>query len=158
MENPIFKKRKEHDLNILIESKYKVNIENTDKNIFYVRLEGPSDSLYKGGLWDIRIELPLEYPYKSPSIGFVNKIYHPNVDFASGTICLDVINETWSPMYSLFNIIDVFLPQLLIYPNPSDPLNIKASEEMLNNTKLFEENVKINIEKFAKNNISSIIY
>ena len=34
MENPIFKKRKQHDLNILIESKYKVNTENTDKNIF----------------------------------------------------------------------------------------------------------------------------
>ena len=158
MENPIFKKRKQHDLNILIESKYKVNTENTDKNIFYVRLDGPSDSLYKGGLWDIIIELPLEYPYKSPSIGFVNKIYHPNVDFASGTICLDVINETWSPMYSLFNIIDVFLPQLLTYPNPSDPLNIKASEEMLNNISLFEENIKINIEKYAKKNISSIKY
>ena len=45
------------------------------------------------------------------------------IKIRSGSVCLDVINQTWSPMYELINIFEIFLPQLLNYPNPTDPMN-----------------------------------
>lgn len=113
---------------------------------------------FAGGLWKIHVELPDQYPYKSPSIGFVNRIFHPNIDelqvsrsslvvkwltgFRSGSVCLDVINQTWSPMYDMVNIFEVFLPQLLRYPNPTDPLNGEAAALMMREPKSYESKVK----------------
>ncbi|CAL9137551.1 unnamed protein product, partial [Musa acuminata var. zebrina] len=135
-------KRREMDLMKLMISDYKVEMVNDGMQEFFVDFHGPNESLYQGGVWRVRVELPDAYPYKSPSIGFINKIYHPNVDEMSGSVCLDVINQTWSPMFDLVNVFEVFLPQLLLYPNPSDPLNGEAAALMMRDRPAYEQKVK----------------
>lgn len=61
---------------------------------------------------------------------------------SSGSVCLDVINQTWSPMYDMINIFEVFLPQLLRYPNPSDPLNGEAAAMLMRDPKNYENKVR----------------
>ncbi|KAH7528497.1 hypothetical protein FEM48_Zijuj05G0078400 [Ziziphus jujuba var. spinosa] len=149
-------KRREMDVMKLMMSDYTVETINDGLNEFNVEFHGPKESsvlflcLYEGGVWKIRVELPDAYPYKSPSIGFVNKIFHPNVDELSGSVCLDVINQSWSPMFDLLNVFEVFLPQLLLYPNPSDPLNGDAASLMMKDRKLYDQKVKEYCERYAK--------
>lgn len=138
------------DLMKLMMSDYKVEMMNDGMQEFYVDFHGPKDSLYEGGVWRIRVELPDSYPYKSPSIGFINKIYHPNVDEGSGSICLDVINQKWSPMFDLVNVFESFLPQLLLYPNPSDPMNGEAAALMMRDQAAYNLKVREYCEKYAK--------
>ncbi|XP_051129196.1 ubiquitin-conjugating enzyme E2-23 kDa-like isoform X2 [Andrographis paniculata] len=129
---------------------YKVDMINDGMQEFYVEFHGPKESPYQEGVWKVRVELPDAYPYKSPSIGFVNKIYHPNVDEMSGSVCLDVINQTWSPMFDLVNVFEVFLPQLLLYPNPSDPLNGEAAALMMRDRNAYDKKVTEHCKRYAK--------
>eukprot|EP00670_Eutreptiella_braarudii_P008631 CAMPEP_0174307596 /NCGR_PEP_ID=MMETSP0810-20121108/1218_1 /TAXON_ID=73025 ORGANISM="Eutreptiella gymnastica-like, Strain CCMP1594" /NCGR_SAMPLE_ID=MMETSP0810 /ASSEMBLY_ACC=CAM_ASM_000659 /LENGTH=203 /DNA_ID=CAMNT_0015414687 /DNA_START=74 /DNA_END=685 /DNA_ORIENTATION=+ len=143
-------KRREMDLMKLMMSDFEVTTCGDSCCEFWVKFHGPKDTPYQGGSWQIHVELPDNYPYKSPSIGFANRIFHPNVDEVSGSVCLDVINQTWSPMYDLLNVFEVFLPQLLSYPNPTDPMNGEAAALMIKDPQHYTERCREYVARFAR--------
>eukprot|EP00045_Choanoeca_perplexa_P005155 m.43833 g.43833 ORF g.43833 m.43833 type:complete len:187 (-) comp12963_c0_seq1:106-666(-) len=143
------RRRIESDVMKLMMTDHNVQLVGDSLVEFHVTLHGPKDSPYEGGIWKVHVSLPDAYPYKSPSVGFRNKIFHPNIDAASGSVCLDVINQTWTPMYELLNIFEIFLPQLLLYPNAADPLNGEAAALLLNRPEEYKKKVAEYVQQYA---------
>lgn len=116
---------------------------------FIVTIRGPEGTPFSDGMFRVRVYLPKEFPFKSPSIGFITKIFHPNIDETSGSVCLDVLNQVWSPLYDVLNIIEIFLPQLLLYPNAEDPLNPEAGKLYLSSREAYEKRALEYVKKYA---------
>ena len=150
MSSPISGKRRiDTDVIRLIESKHHVTVKSNSLNELLVKFYGPKDTPYEEGVWKVRVHLPDEYPFKSPSVGFLNKIFHPNIDEDTGCVCLDVINQSWSALFDLKNIFETFLPQLLIYPNSKDPLNPVAADLQLNSPEKYNKRVSEYVRRYA---------
>lgn len=66
-------------------------------NLFAWRclLRAPPDSVYQGYVFVLDIEIPEQYPLLPPVIRFnaQTPIFHPNVLFTSGEICLDILKK-----------------------------------------------------------------
>lgn len=56
--------------------------------------------------------------------------------------CSCLSNKTTFFLPDLVNVFEVFLPQLLLYPNPSDPLNGEAAALMMRDRSAYEIRVK----------------
>lgn len=52
-------------------------------------------------------------------------------------------------MFELVNIFEVFLPQLLTYPNPKDPLNAEAANKLHTDEQKYNQTVREYVKKFA---------
>lgn len=81
---------------------------------------GPAGSPYAGGVFFLSISFPQDYPFKPPKFAFTTRIFHPNIN-SNGSICLDILKETWSPALTVSKVL-LSISSLLTDPNPDDPL------------------------------------
>merc|ERR1712154_655129 len=101
-----------------------------DLNVIYTEIRGPEGSNYEGGYFVLRFEFTSDYPVSSPSVAFATKIWHPNVDHNSGSVCLNSLNQNWQPTVNVRHILDTHILWLLKNGNPDDPLNTDAGQQM----------------------------
>ena len=88
---------------------------------------GPKESVYEGGVFQLKIDFPERYPFKPPKVKFVTRIYHPNINMGGG-ICLDILKDQWSPALTISKVL-LSICSLLDDPNPDDPLMPDIAEQ-----------------------------
>ncbi|KZO99521.1 ubiquitin-conjugating enzyme E2 [Calocera viscosa TUFC12733] len=112
----------------------------TDANLFdwVGTIEGVAGTVYDNLKYKISIHFPSNYPFVAPVIRFETPCYHPNVDL-HGNICLDILKDKWSAVYSVTTIL-LSLQSLLGEPNNDSPLNTEAAD-LWNNQEEFKEQV-----------------
>lgn len=65
---------------------------------------GPSDTPFEDGTFRLLMQFDEQYPNKPPSVRFISQMFHPNV-YASGDLCLDILQNRWSPTYDVAAIL-----------------------------------------------------
>ena len=101
---------------------------------------GPSNSPYAGGLFRLSVSFSDKYPFKPPKIKFITKIFHPNIN-KFGSICLDVLNQMWSPALTVSKLL-LSISSLLTDPNPDDPLEIDIADMYKNNREIYNQTAR----------------
>lgn len=76
-------------------------------------------------MFRLAIQCGTDYPLAPPTITFQTKIFHPNVHFKNGDVCLDILKKEWSPAWGLQAACRAVLA-LLSDPDPTSPLNCDA--------------------------------
>jgi len=126
------------------------NIEVDDSNLLlWQGLIVPDVAPYNKGAFKIRIEFPVEYPFKPPKITFTTKIYHPNVD-EKGQVCLPIIaTDNWKPATKTDQVIQA-LVSLINEPEPEHPLRAELAQEFQQDRKKFTKNAEEFTKKYAE--------
>ncbi|XP_030078873.1 ubiquitin-conjugating enzyme E2 E1 [Drosophila hydei] len=108
---------------------------------------GPSGTAYEGGIFKLDIRFPGAYPFRPPQIRFITRIYHCNVD-SRGVICLDVLNERWSPVMNIAKVL-LSIWVLIGECNPNDPLVMGIADQYKCNRKEHDKVARYWTKRFA---------
>lgn len=108
---------------------------------------GPKNSPYHGGFFKMEIIFPNNYPESKPSIHFTTKIYHPNIKYDDGDVCIASL-KNWDKNRTMIQLLlSVYV--LLIKPNPNDPYNTEAANLYKSNEQEFWKTANQYVRSYA---------
>lgn len=109
---------------------------------------GPEGSPYEGGVFNLGITLPADYPFRAPKVHFKTRVYHANVN-ATGGICLDILKNSWSPALSIIKVL-LSISSLLVDPNPHDPLVPEIAQRYLKDREGHDKTAREWTQRYAQ--------
>nr|BAA09092.1 ubiquitin-conjugating enzyme [Paramecium tetraurelia] len=109
-----------------------------DIKTWKILLYGPKGTVYEGGLYILSYVFTQNYPFRPPKVQFITKLYHPNVS-RGGSLCLDVLNTSWSPLLTTTKVLDA-VSVMLQNPNADDALDCNIAAIYKHEPELFKQN------------------
>ncbi|PWA50871.1 ubiquitin-conjugating enzyme E2 2 [Artemisia annua] len=106
---------------------------------------GPDDTPWDGGTFKLTLQFSEDYPNKPPTVRFISRMFHPNI-YADGSICLDILQNQWSPIYDVAAIL-TSIQSLLCDPNPNSPANSEAARMFSENKREYNRKVREIVEQ-----------
>ncbi|KAM0672798.1 NEDD8-conjugating protein ubc12 [Ordospora colligata] len=58
------------------------------------------EGIYEGRVLRFMVKIPCEYPFKSPKVICLDRVFHPNID-ENGNLCMEILRLGWKPIYGL---------------------------------------------------------
>jgi ubiquitin-conjugating enzyme E2 R len=123
-----------------------------------VWIEAPKDTPFEGGIFELELKFPSDFPMSPPELKFVSEFWHPNV-FQDGRVCISILHppvddpmsgelpqERWLPTQTVSTIILSVL-SILGDPNFSSPANVDASVECKQQPEVYKKRVRKLVEK-----------
>lgn len=96
-------------------------------------LRGPVDTPYEGCTFALDIMINMDYPFKPPTVMFVNRCWHPNIG-VNGHVCVDILQKSWAPSLSIYHVLQS-VQSMLDDPDPTSPLNAEAANMWIRATR-----------------------
>ena len=106
---------------------------------------GTDDTAWEGGIFSMRLTFNDQYPDKPPRVRFTSEMFHPNI-YPDGTLCMDLIQDNWSPIYTVCSIL-IAIRSLLTDPNCASPANPEAAHLVQSDKKAYGRRVRRVAEK-----------
>lgn len=141
-----------------------IAVELSDDNLheWKVYIEGPKETFYEGGIFQLAMKFPTDYPMSPPTVTFISDFWHPNV-YPDGKVCISILHppgvdemsgelpeERWLPTQTVTTIL-LSIISLLSAPNTSSPANVDASVEWRKNPSSYKDRCRNLVDKANKN-------
>ncbi|KAM9844539.1 uncharacterized protein ACBR49_011369 [Aulostomus maculatus] len=126
----------------------------SDFTFWKILMQGPPDTPYEKGVFELFCQFGPEYPVKPPLVRFVTPIYHCNVNNV-GRICHNIFDRNYNAHITMREIFNAVYG-LLIIPEPDDPLDSILAEEFLSSSETYKQEAKRHTEESAGNSLDDM--
>lgn len=128
-----------------------IRIKLVDSSPFHLKghFPGPEGTPYENGTFEVDVVYPAGYPSHPMQVKFITRVYHPNISPVSGTICVDILQDGWSPVLNVRTVL-ISVQSLLSSPEPSNSLDTEALQHYMVDKRSFEETARYWTQIYAR--------